>query len=118
MTWSFIKPSFNKGKWKPQLPEKQAQRVGLASSAAPPKTVSKSLVARPTAPKPSHFVRRQEPESLSGAERRHVIHEQRKHAANILRNLVKKNTKQINLPVVKILKALQKVDVFKVRQII
>lgn len=44
----------------------------------------------------------------------HIIHEQRKVVFKILRDLVNRNTKQLKFPVIKILNALQKVELLKV----
>jgi hypothetical protein len=92
----------------------KSKRMGTPSSPT-------SIPQRPEMERSSftRSVRKEEKESAFISTKKfenegHLLHEQRKVAFKILRDLVNQNTKQISLPVVKILNALQKVQLLKV----
>ena len=110
-----VKRSFNKKIFRPIMIEK-SKRMSTPSSPT-------SIPYRPEMERSSftRSVRKEEKESDFTSTKKfenegHLLHEQRKVAFKILRDLVNQNTKQISLPVVKILNALQKVQLLKVNR--
>ena len=125
-----IKPSFNRGKRAPRVPTRTNTETEMMKSEL---TVEQNrdgcknvpqMASRPLVPPPSGDRRSRLGSSLRSSRRQRVettavpvstekLHDQRKIAASMLRNLVAGNQKQLSTPILKILKALQEVKLFK-----